>query len=215
MNVAITSTRRVLRHRIGKHTIGQWTAIAAAWTPPVAVLSIALRYIAGGITRAQAMHVGWNEIPGLYLWMAMLWCTPLTTMTGRSLAVQRKHFGLAFTTLAFSNLIAFALRRPATAFGRPFAILGVCAVTLVLPLAITSKLSIRRRLGPRRWKQLHRLVYPITLVLIIHLWLVPTTDGHGGALSGTIILGLALALRLSPFKERLYRIRRRISLRSP
>lgn len=201
--------RRGLRHRVRKHTIGQWIAIAAAWTPPIAIAITAIQFAIGNTTRTHALStiVSWNEVPGIYLWMAMLWCTPLTTLTGRNLSIPRKHFGLAFTTLAFSNLIAFALRKPATMFGRPFAILGVCAVTLVLPLAITSKLSIRRRLGARRWKQLHRLVYLITAVLIVHLWFVPTIDGHGGALSGTIILGLAMALRLPPIEAQLRRIR--------
>jgi DMSO/TMAO reductase YedYZ heme-binding membrane subunit len=199
----------ILRQQVSGHRVGQWAPVLLGWLPPVAVVVTGAAYAAGRITRTDAIDrmIGWNEVPGIYLWMAMLWCTPLTTLTGRNLSFQRKHFGLAFTVLAFSNLINFSLRRPASAFMQAFAILGVTAVTLVLPLAITSKRSVRRRIGARRWKRLHRLVYLITIVLIVHLWLVPTTDGRGGALSGTIILGTALVLRTPYLTRRLQRLR--------
>ena len=52
---------------------------------------------------------------------------------------------------------------------RPFITIGVIALVLLIPLAVTSTNSMMRRLG-KRWKTLHRLVYPITLLGVWHYW---------------------------------------------
>ena len=52
---------------------------------------------------------------------------------------------------------------------RPFITVGFAALVLLLPLALTSTNKMMRRLG-RRWKTLHRLVYPITLLGIWHYY---------------------------------------------
>jgi sulfoxide reductase heme-binding subunit YedZ len=52
---------------------------------------------------------------------------------------------------------------------RPFITIGFVALLLLIPLAVTSTNAMMRRLG-KRWKTLHRLVYPITLLGIWHFW---------------------------------------------
>jgi sulfoxide reductase heme-binding subunit YedZ len=52
---------------------------------------------------------------------------------------------------------------------RPFITIGFIALLLLIPLAATSNKAMMRRLG-RRWKTLHRLVYPITLLGVWHYW---------------------------------------------
>lgn len=55
---------------------------------------------------------------------------------------------------------------------RPYITLGFAAFVLLLPLAATSTRGMVRRLG-RRWKKLHRLVYPIAILGVWHYyWLV-------------------------------------------
>jgi len=55
---------------------------------------------------------------------------------------------------------------------RPYIALGFSALVLLLPLALTSTKGMMRRLG-KRWKALHRLIYPIAILVIAHfLWLV-------------------------------------------
>jgi sulfoxide reductase heme-binding subunit YedZ len=46
---------------------------------------------------------------------------------------------------------------------------GAAALALLAPLAFTSTDHAMRRLG-RRWKQLHRLVYPIAVLALLHVW---------------------------------------------
>ena len=43
------------------------------------------------------------------------------------------------------------------------------ALVLLVPLAVTSTAGWRRRLG-RRWIALHRLVYPIAILVCWHFW---------------------------------------------
>ena len=55
---------------------------------------------------------------------------------------------------------------------RPFITVGILAFILLTPLAITSTNYWMRRLG-NRWKQLHQLVYVISILGILHfIWLV-------------------------------------------
>ena len=55
---------------------------------------------------------------------------------------------------------------------RPFITVGITAWILLLPLAVTSTNGMMRRLG-RRWKRLHRSVYLIAILGVLHfIWLV-------------------------------------------
>ena len=55
---------------------------------------------------------------------------------------------------------------------RPFITAGITAWLLLLPLAVTSTNGMMRRLG-RRWKRLHRSIYLIAILGVLHFtWLV-------------------------------------------
>lgn len=59
---------------------------------------------------------------------------------------------------------------------RPFITVGFAAFTLLIPLAATSNQIAIRRLGGRRWQELHRAVYAISILATIHyFWLVKRT----------------------------------------
>jgi methionine sulfoxide reductase heme-binding subunit len=59
---------------------------------------------------------------------------------------------------------------------RPYITIGMAAFTLLIPLAITSMDRLMRRLGPRRWKRLHQLIYLITPMGVIHYYLLVKAD---------------------------------------
>ena len=83
---------------------------------------------------------------------------------------------------------------------RPFITVGMAAFALLLPLAITSTDGWLRRLK-RRWGQLHRLVYPLALLAVLHyLWLVKRdlTEPLLYATVLAVLLGLRLWWRLRP-----------------
>lgn len=59
---------------------------------------------------------------------------------------------------------------------RPFVTIGFAAFALLIPLAATSNAFAIRRLGGRRWQELHRTVYLIGILACVHyFWLVKAT----------------------------------------
>ena len=53
---------------------------------------------------------------------------------------------------------------------RRFITVGVLAWLLLVPLALTSTTGAIRRLGGKRWQQLHKLVYLSVCLGIVHYW---------------------------------------------
>ncbi len=53
---------------------------------------------------------------------------------------------------------------------RPFITVGFAAFVLMVPLALTSPHAMVRWLGGRRWQRLHRLIYAIAALAILHYW---------------------------------------------
>ncbi len=59
---------------------------------------------------------------------------------------------------------------------RPYITVGFPAFLLVIPLAVTSTNKMVQRLGARRWKQLHRLIYIIAPAGVVHFWWLVKKD---------------------------------------
>lgn len=77
-------------------------------------------------------------------------------------------------------------------FKRPFVTAGFAAFVLLIPLAATSNQWAIRRLGGRRWQELHRSIYPLAIIACVHyFWLVKAT-----ALLWPLAYGIAIALLL-------------------
>ncbi|HIQ07062.1 MAG TPA: sulfoxide reductase heme-binding subunit YedZ, partial [Thiotrichaceae bacterium] len=74
---------------------------------------------------------------------------------------------------------------------RPFITLGFLAYILLIPLAITSTLSMVKRLK-KYWKKLHRLVYIIPVLGIIHYWWLVKSDISEPVIYSVLLLILLL-----------------------
>ena len=86
---------------------------------------------------------------------------------------------------------------------RPYITVGFSAFMLLIPLAVTSTNRMAQRLG-HNWRRLHRLIYPVAILVIFHyLWLVKA-DILPPVIYG-LILCLLLALRSPWFKLPLLR----------
>jgi methionine sulfoxide reductase heme-binding subunit len=57
----------------------------------------------------------------------------------------------------------------------PYVLVGFLAFVLAVPLALTSSNTMMRRLGGR-WKLLHRMVYPIAILAVLHFWWLVKKD---------------------------------------
>lgn len=53
---------------------------------------------------------------------------------------------------------------------RPFITVGFAAFVLLVPLAATSTNGMVKRLGGKRWQALHKAVYAIAVLGILHFW---------------------------------------------
>ena len=58
---------------------------------------------------------------------------------------------------------------------RPYITFGMLAFTLLIPLAITSTKKMMKRLG-KRWKLLHKLIYAIAILGVLHFLLLVKAD---------------------------------------
>ena len=109
---------------------------------------------------------------GLVLIVLALCITPLRRLTGWNvlLAMRRTLGVLGFCYLVLHVAIFFVFDREASVVStlhemvaRIYLWFGSAALVMLIPLAATSTDGMVRRLGARRWKRLHRLVYPIAI----------------------------------------------------
>ena len=137
----------------------------------------------------------------LILLVLSLCITPAGTLLGwRKLQPHRRTLGLyAFFYAVLHFLIFFVvdygldaeLLREAV-LEKPYALVGLSAFLLLLPLFITSTRAWMRRLG-KRWKQLHRLVYLAALLVVVHYtWLVKADTREPLAWGAVILILLGL-----------------------
>jgi sulfoxide reductase heme-binding subunit YedZ len=108
--------------------------------------------------------------------------TPIRRVTGWNAIIRVRRmiglFAFFYGTLHASTYLAldqgfgwqYIVRDIAK---RPFITMGALGFTLMVPLALTSTAGWIRRLGGRRWRMLHRLIYITAVCGVIHyLWLV-------------------------------------------
>jgi len=156
---------------------------------------------------------------GLNLLMLTLSVTPIRRSTGiNRLVLLRRLLGLFaffylvlhFLTYALLDLgLLYPLIYGATALGispsqqlladiaeRPFITVGFLGLVLLIPLAVTSTHGFQRRLG-RRWAKLHRLVYVVAVLGVVHYWwqVKSDTDVAEPALY-SLLLAVLLGVRL-------------------
>jgi sulfoxide reductase heme-binding subunit YedZ len=117
-------------------------------------------------------------ITALNLLLVTLAVTPARDITGlRSLLRLRRMLGLFVFFYALAHFTVyltldqwFDLRAVgADIVKRPYITIGMAALLLLIPLAVTSTNGMMRRLG-RRWTKLHRLVYVVAALALWHFW---------------------------------------------
>lgn len=112
------------------------------------------------------------------LWITLA-MTPLRKLIGKPWPIRiRRMLGLYayfYMCLHFASYVVFDLELDFGALSedilkRTWITVGFACWLLLLPLAITSTNGWQRRLG-RRWKKLHRLIYPAAILAALHfLW---------------------------------------------
>jgi sulfoxide reductase heme-binding subunit YedZ len=80
---------------------------------------------------------------------------------------------------------------------RPFILVGFAAFVLLTPLAVTSFNRAVKAMGAKRWQQLHKLVYAIALLGILHFfWMRSAKNNFGEVAIYAAILAVLLGWRV-------------------
>ena len=116
------------------------------------------------------------------LLIATLAITPLVRLSGWNWPRRaRRMVGLFAFGYAFAHLTIYAWVDQGLLWSeiledvtkRRFITVGFAAFLLLIPLAATSFDAAIRRIGPDRWRKLHRLAYAAAILGVVHfLWLV-------------------------------------------
>ncbi len=136
--------------------------------------------------------------------------TPIRKISGYNFLVKyRRELGVITFIYSFAHfLIYFVFNESGSiresfedAINRPFIFFGFTAFLIMIPLAITSTNSMIKRLGGKRWARLHRLVYLVAVLGVIHFWLIVKSDVFYPAVAALILVFL-LGYRIYDYNKR-------------
>jgi sulfoxide reductase heme-binding subunit YedZ len=162
----------LLRHGLGKPT---WFVLAVL---PLVWLIYAAFFELLGANPAEALIRSTGDW-ALRMLCIVLAITPLRVSFGlQGIARYRRMAGLFVYLYVVIHLISYAwfdMGFVAADFGndilkRPFILVGFSAFLLLTPLALTSFNRAIRFMGATRWQKLHRTVYLIGLLAILHFF---------------------------------------------
>jgi sulfoxide reductase heme-binding subunit YedZ len=165
---------RALSHGLGPNPAEALTRGTGEWTLRFLCLTLAvtpLRQITGWVVMAR-----WRRMLGLYSFFYAL-----------------LHF-LCYAWLDMGFDVADIVRDIPK---RPFVLVGTLALLLMLPLAATSFNRAIRALGTARWQKLHRLVYAIVLLGLLHFfWMRSAKNNFAEVGVYAAIVAVLFGLRL-------------------
>jgi len=177
---------------------------------PLAKLALEIFGVAG-------MSLGANPIEelihrlgiwGLNFLLITLAVTPLRRLTGKSWLLRFRRmlglFAFFYVLMHFLTYAGLDQRFDLSVIfediaERPFITVGFTAFLLLIPLAATSTNAMMKRLG-RRWQKLHRLVYVIAILGVVHFYWQVKLDTLE-ALVYAAILAVLLGYRLKGRKN--------------
>jgi sulfoxide reductase heme-binding subunit YedZ len=165
----------------------------------------------GALTNTLGANPAEALIRGTGDWTLRLLCltlavTPLRQLAGwPALARLRRMFGLVTFFYAVLHFLAFAwldmgfdveaiLKDIAK---RPFILVGSAALLLLIPLAATSFNRAIKAIGAARWQRLHRAVYVVACLAILHFfWMRAGKNDFAEVAVYALILGALLGWRV-------------------
>lgn len=165
----------------------------------------------GAATNALGPNPAEALIRGTGDWVLRFLCltlavTPLRQATGwHALARFRRMLGLFAFFYVVLHFLAYAWLDmgfdPAAIAKdipkRPFALVGFAAMVLMLPLAATSFNRAIKALGATRWQALHRAVYLIVLLGLLHFfWMRAGKHDFAEVAVYAVIVALLLGWRI-------------------
>lgn len=194
-----SGVQRVLLHPGSKVTVFVLALLPAAWLFWAALTDQL------GANPAEALIRSLGDWSLRFLVLVLL-VTPLRIWAGwPALARLRRMLGLFMFFYASLHLLAYAWFDQEfdgaavvdDVIKRPFILVGMLSWLLLLPLAATSFNRAIRWLGVQRWQALHRNVYLVACLAILHFfWMRSGKNDFAEVVVYAAVLGALLAWRL-------------------
>ena len=165
----------------------------------------------GALTNTLGANPAEALIRGTGDWVLRFLCitlavTPLREWTGwNGLVRMRRMFGLFAYFYGVTHFLCYAWLDMNLDWAdivkdipkRPFVLVGSLAMLLMTPLAATSFNKAIKAMGAKRWKTLHKSVYAIVLLGLLHFfWMRAAKNNFGEWSIYAVIVAVLLGWRL-------------------
>jgi len=207
--------------KISSMTMPQWSS---AWSAKVAIKSLkCLIWLGALIPVARLIYLGVTDGLGanpvefierstgtwaLVFLLLSLSITPLRHLTQQAwLIAVRRLLGLWMFAYACLHVTTYLWLDYQFDWAdivkdivkHPYVLVGAAALLLTLPLAVTSNQRAIKALK-QRWKILHKLVYVIGVLVLLHFWWLVKKDVTEPVIY-SLVFALLIALRWLPFSN--------------
>jgi len=197
--------KSLLLHRLAKPLVFGLALLPFAWL----LLAAGTHQLGANPAEALSRATGDWTLRFLCLVLAV---TPLRVITGlAALARFRRMLGLFVYFYAVLHLLSygwfdmgFDVTQIAKDIGkRPFILVGFSTFVLLTALALTSFNRAIKTLGAQRWQLLHKLVYAVAALAILHFfWMRAGKNNFAEVVIFGSVLGLLLSWRWVQFMKR-------------
>ncbi|MEM6660366.1 MAG: protein-methionine-sulfoxide reductase heme-binding subunit MsrQ [Pseudomonadota bacterium] len=178
-----------------------WMVYGAAVLPPAWFLYLGLT---GGLGVEPIKELEHRlGLLALQVFLIALAVRPLRDWTGVNLFKLRRALGvITFAYVALHFLVWLVLDVGilsevwADIVKRPYITVGLVSFVLITPLAFTSNNLSVRKLGGKRWRNLHKLTYPAAVLAALHYVML----AKGFQIEPLVYLAVTLVLLVLRFK---------------
>lgn len=199
----------MLRNRL-RQPLAKWVLVVLSLVP-FAYLCAGVYFDSLGPNPAEYLIRASGDLTLRFLCITLL-ITPLRIITQwPEFLLFRRSLGLLTFFYACIHALCYSLLDMSWAWDeiaqdivkRPFIAVGVAGMLLLTALAATSFNAAVKAMGAKRWRQLHRAVYGIAVLAILHFfWMRATKRNFDEVWLYAGILGVLLGFRVVHFTKR-------------
>jgi sulfoxide reductase heme-binding subunit YedZ len=178
LSPAVWLSYQAIHDQLGADPVAALTHGTGEWALRLLLLGLAMTPLR--LVLKQSWPIRFRRLIGLYAFL---------------------YASLHFAVYLFLDLGSYWSQIGADILKRPFITVGFTAWLLLIPLAVTSNQWMMRRLK-RNWQKLHKLVYAIAVLGVVHYWWLVKSDVREPLLYAGILALLLIVRMAYRLKER-------------